>query len=358
MYSEKDKPQSQNISLILSEKCNLDCSYCYVDKTTEEMDMKTARNTIDFVLNQPIKLENINFEFLGGEPLLSIDLINYITEYILRKEYQYTHAWRNKTTFSFTTNGTLLNEKIKDYFLQDANLKSVTLSIDGIKEIHDLNRPNSFDKIMENFNWWKNNISNLSTKSTLNHESLPYLFESFKFLMNDLKIENIFMNPVFEDVWKDNDDKIFLSQLLKIADFLLEDNNYQKCNISLFNEKFINGNVSIEQRCGAGLSMIAVDSKGDIYPCIRFKTTKKVEPYKIGNISTKIYNNKILAFKFSHIYEDNDCKECKLRNVCNRCLGCEYNETGKLFVRTKYACKMYKALYEANEYFFNKLKGE
>ncbi len=95
-------------------------------------------------------LDEIKLVFYGGEPLLSIDLIIYISERL--KSLAETKGI--KYSFSFITNGTLLTrntvEKLKPLGLKDA---SVTL--DGPRHIHDQYRPfktgkGSFDVIVRN----------------------------------------------------------------------------------------------------------------------------------------------------------------------------------------------------------------
>lgn len=103
---------SKTCFVMLGNKCNQSCSYCYQDKTASE-----------FVFDEKIiaTVDSCNrVMFYGGEPLLYFDII----EYIVKK-------MSNKQLINITTNGTLLSSSIVD-FLNKHNIH-VSLSHDGIK---------------------------------------------------------------------------------------------------------------------------------------------------------------------------------------------------------------------------------
>jgi radical SAM peptide maturase (CXXX-repeat target family) len=297
--NNNQRPHVTNLTYILTEKCNLNCNYCYVDKNCNEMDIYTARRATNFFLNQKFDTPGVVYEFLGGEPFLKIDLIYKATDYIIRQQHELNHRWKNNYMFSFTTNGTILNDEVKEYFSLDQKKKSIAVSLDGVKELQDLNRSNSYDTVIKNLEWFRKSVDNFTIKSTINHEGLPYIYESVKFFINDLGIKDVYMNLVFENVWKDGDAKILKDQLTKVADFLLENNRYNTCSVRFFNEDIYFGNDDINRiRCGSGNTMMAVDSAGILYPCIRFKTTSKQPPYVIGDIVNGVDKNKLTGFKY------------------------------------------------------------
>ena len=59
------------------------------------------------------------------------------------------------------------------------------------------------------------------TKSTLNHEVIPYIYESIKTLINlDIKIIN--MTILVENIWLHDDNKILYDQLIKTAYYIID----------------------------------------------------------------------------------------------------------------------------------------
>ena len=79
------------ITLIIIQKCNLRCSYCFGDNGTYSdsgiMDIKTAKKSIDFLLEKS-KSEFLTVCFFGGEPLLNFRLIKEVIDYCKQKEVE------------------------------------------------------------------------------------------------------------------------------------------------------------------------------------------------------------------------------------------------------------------------------
>lgn len=115
--------------LRITNRCNLACRYCYAacyaDFADMDMPFETARKAIDLLAKPGDKLK---LQFTGGEPLLCMELIQNIFEYVKQKEIQ--------TSFSVQTNGTLLSkdicEKLKNMHC------AVGVSLDGIGEANRL----------------------------------------------------------------------------------------------------------------------------------------------------------------------------------------------------------------------------
>ena len=70
------------------------------------MTWDVAKKTIDKVLELPEeKYASIILEFIGGEPLLEIDLINQITKYTLDKLIEKNSKWLSTFKISICSNG-------------------------------------------------------------------------------------------------------------------------------------------------------------------------------------------------------------------------------------------------------------
>ena len=113
--------------LWLTDRCNLQCSYCYAAAGPQgrNMDFETARKAIDSFQGRPLKIQ-----FAGGEPTLNFPLAEQICRYVRQQNLD--------AVFQLQTNGTLLTEemvhKMKSYGI------SVGVSLDGIPEINSLTR--------------------------------------------------------------------------------------------------------------------------------------------------------------------------------------------------------------------------
>jgi uncharacterized protein len=141
-----------NYILVLNLDCNLGCTYCFEGQRKGKFYLsdETAGRFVDFVKRSSVGKEEINITFYGGEPLLSMDRIEAISQELRLFAQQQKLIYG----FSLVTNGTLLTtENVKR--LTPLGLKGAKVTLDGPKEVHDAFRPfksgaGSFDVIMRN----------------------------------------------------------------------------------------------------------------------------------------------------------------------------------------------------------------
>ena len=77
-----------SLTLEITKRCNLNCSYCYVEnKEKVNMKWKTAQLAIDIAMREAIKQKDktLSVYFIGGEPLLAFGLLKEIIFYIEKK---------------------------------------------------------------------------------------------------------------------------------------------------------------------------------------------------------------------------------------------------------------------------------
>jgi uncharacterized protein len=350
---------ADNLTFIVTDDCNLRCRYCYqTDKQPRDMSVETALQTADYFFDiYQNKYDKVVFDFIGGEPFVRIDLLDNVIPYMIKRfERQKANGKWKSMLLGFSTNGTCFgDERVRDLIAKYGNYMSVGLSLDGVKAIHNYNRDNSFDEVMRWFAYWRQTFPRSSTKSTLNHEAIPYVFESIKFLTSTC-LNEIYMNTIYEDCWQEGDDQIFYDQLKQAADYILTNKIYKQKYVSLFDTNMLVDANTDCNWCGTGSCMLAVDYQGDIFPCMRFKTLSKMEPLAIGNIKDGIDYKKLLPFYFCHNTKNKpDCENCEARQGCPNCTAFCYNETGSIFDRVSYMCKMHVARKKANEYYWNRM---
>lgn len=346
-----DNPPQKTNTLLITEACNLRCAYCYeADKQKLVLPLEVAKQAVDFFrLCDGDQYSQTVWEFIGGEPLLEIGLVEEITEYIK------TAYPDGNFLISITTNGTLFDDpQVRDYVSRDVCKKSVGLSLDGPRHVHNLNRSDSYDTVMANFAWWRKLYPWCATKSTVNRATLPYLAESVEFLVG-LGLSQIPINLVFEEDWNAADEDAYFAQLIKIADFLADSGKYRDANVYLFNEGYLATAGARRNWCGSGTHMAAVNHKGDIYPCHRFCTERNFPA--LGNVFTGMDERRLYPFKLSHL-KQNECGDCLHLPRCPGCLAWDYTATGTIFKKSVTLCGMFRAQIEANQYFFDKIRGQ
>lgn len=368
---------AKNITFIVTKDCQLACKYCYlVGKNTQErMSWEVAKQAIDYILDNEnddnFNYESVVFDFIGGEPFLEIELIDKICDYIKSELFRRNHRWFNSYRFSFSTNGINYHEEKVQRFIEKNNTHlSIGITIDGTQQKHDLNRiwkgngpeRGSYKDVVRNIPLWLEQFPNAGTKVTISSADIPYIKESVLHLYS-LGIHEVNINCVFEDVWKENDDKRFEQQLMELADAIIDNNLYNDYACSFYTEhmgkpmdcKLDNGNW-----CGAGL-MLSIDAAGNFYPCTRFAqySLRDKKAWIIGNIKDGIDKNKLRPFLTLDrcTQSTQECIDCEVASGCAWCQGENYDaaDTSTIYQRATAICKMHKARVRANNYYWNKL---
>ena len=286
-----------NFTFQTTEACSLSCTYCYqCNKTPARMNFETAKKFIDHLLNDDYGYINrynspaIIIEFIGGEPLLEIDLTRQIYEYFLDRCYELNHPWFTFHRLSICSNGLqYFNDNVQQFFKDYVSQVSFNISIDGNKELHDSCRiqPNgegSYDISMAALNHFNKHFTpERNSKMTLAPSNISYLFDSVvDFINNGMSVINI--NCVFEEGWNQETALIEYKQLKKLADYILD--------IAIFNERQEDMMDPSQDSnfCGGGsASMLSMRPNGDFYPCIRYMPTSvgdELPNMSIGNVNT------------------------------------------------------------------------
>lgn len=359
-----------NIVIVLTEDCQLRCSYCYIigKNSINKNTFSTITKGIDLLLNDEYMQEadNVVFSFIGGEPLIEIDLLSDVTEYILSKVERSCHKWNGKTMFQITTNGILYDsEKVQKYIRSHHDILDINISIDGTKDKHNINRlfkngEGSYDKVYSNVKLWIRQFEHTSTKMVISHEDLPYVAESAIHLLQT-GLAFVDMNIVVEDTWHSGDNVVFEEQLMKLADYLLDNDIDTRKRLSIFKTYFfmpfrLNGYAN---SCGDYNVTIGVD--GRLYSCIRFQkySLRTKFPRMIGNIHDGINTNLLrpfLSMENQSVYSTK-CLKCEFAKGCRWCPAENYDSSdgGTIFQRTEAVCELHKSIVKVSRYYFRKL---
>lgn len=229
------------------------CQYCYqINKGTRKMSLDTAKKFVDLLLDAtPENNAYINpaispfliIDFIGGEPLLEVELMDQIMDYFLTQAIERQHPWADKYSISITTNGTLYFEpQVQKFLLKHRNHLSFSVTIDGNKELHDKcrvfpdGRPSYDLAVAAAQDWMKTHKGYMGSKITIAPENVVYLYDALVHMV-DLGYEEINANCVYEKGWELEHATELYNQMKRFADYLLEnDKDYIFC--SLFEEIF------------------------------------------------------------------------------------------------------------------------
>ena len=375
--------KTRTITFQITDDCNLCCSYCYqINKGHHKMPFEIAKTLIDELLHNDKLIENyvksknslgVILEFIGGEPLLEVDLIDQIIDYFIEQCIILHHPWIDRFRVSICSNGILyFTPKVQEFIKKHQTHLSFSISIDGNKKLHDTCRifpdgTGSYDlAIKAAKHYMKYYDKNLGSKMTLSIDNINYTFLALVNLWEN-GYNYIYANCVYEKGWTIEHARVLYNELKKVADYLL-DNHLEKIkgtsilNLDLSQQK----NTSDQNFCGGDGNMLAVDYKGDLYPCLRYMESsigQNQSPYIIGNINDGIgYNqqtkNMITGLDVSYQSQSpQECLDCPVSSECGWCSALNYQEFGTINKRTTYTCLMHKARVLANYYYQNKMGG-
>lgn len=152
------------LTLLPTQQCNFRCVYCYEQFKNIKMDKNVIDKICSFVDRFLNEYKYLRICWFGGEPLLSLDVIDILTKRIsdvCKKHKKPYYA-------SMTTNGYLLDlETFK--FLQRKHVMQFQVTLDGDKYTHDKQRvlcggKETYDVILNNLLTIKKNIKTSTIK--------------------------------------------------------------------------------------------------------------------------------------------------------------------------------------------------
>ncbi len=338
MNVDRENKKIKTITLIITERCNLNCSYCFEHfKSARQMTFDVAKTIIDQQITDCLEYDELIIEFFGGEPFLNFDLIKQVSHYVDSLRLPIRH------TLFATTNGTLIHGEIKEWLVNKPNF-ICCLSIDGNKAMQDINRDNSFDTI--DIGFFSKHYSRQAIKMTISQETLCDLAEGVIFLHKCGFLVNC--NLAFSIDWsKDTNKEILSTQLSKLIDFYLANPTIPPCSMFGWSISAIgyDDSSTIRKWCGAGTNMFTFDVDGNCYPCQFFA------PQSIG----EKLSNQAKTLKFKKDIEksilDPKCRSCIFVSACPTCFGSNYATTGNMYQKDENICELTKIILKARSYF-------
>ncbi|MDR3563494.1 MAG: 4Fe-4S cluster-binding domain-containing protein [Negativicutes bacterium] len=323
-------------SIILTEGCNLSCSYCYEKKKSpSNMDSNTVTKAVDFVFDHSNDTKKLSFIWFGGEPLTQFNNLTH----------GYTYAKKKAETVGKTldnliiTNGTIWNEMIEEFFRKHPDIR-LQLSWDGMPEFQDKERGMS-DVVEETLARMVTLPNSLHAHLQITPNMVPKLAENIDYIIAKMGNKaNVVLRPIAEI--EDWDNEALLStfrEQLFIA-FSKHENKIDK--IATCDQQ-----VASLGTCGAGKNFATITPDGDLYACHRFYFNKNRD-FKVGTLDDGF----ITTAKTDLLEEytkDNiiGCIECNAYEMCDRCIAANFSESFDALMPTDSNCKVYLSQFYA-----------
>lgn len=351
-----------NVTFQVTDDCTCDCSYCYqINKGHHQMTKEIAKKCIDQIFT--LEADGLIIELIGGEPLMNIEVVEYICDTFLKEAIKRHSPWVEKIRFVISSNGTFFNTpQVQNFISKYKDFLSLGVTVDGPKEIHNLcrlkkNGGGSFD---EAFAAWQQ--TDKFTKITVAPENLSQIGNIAQFFV-DNNASFIGMNPAYEPKWTIKQGIEYYYQLKQIADIFLK--NPIDNNIFIL-EHFKPIEHDLRTWCGGYGEMIAFDPQGIIYPCLRFMPSslgEQTPPLIIGNCEQGLWitekQQKIqqqLESVNRRTENDDICFYCPIGAGCGECAAWSYQSSGGVIgKRNTNICNMHKGAYLGNVYYWSQL---
>lgn len=319
--------KSKHISISITERCNLNCIYCFEkSKLNKKMELETAKSIIDYELLNSSEYESLTVDFMGGEPFLEFDLIKGVCEY-------YWNLDLEKPIFFYTTtNGTLVKERVKDWLTANKVRFVCALSLDGDRISHDINRCDSFDRIDVNF--FREMWPAQKVKTIVSSKTLEMLYDNVVFL-HQKGFPQIEIKLAYGFDWSDTSIcKMFAEQLQMLILFYEKNPNLVPC--SFLNVKLADillPNENIKKWCNAGVRTVSYDMDGNRYPCRYFQDLRK---------NNKLDLNEMWEINYHTIQDTLEvpCKDCLIRNICRTCYAQNYEVNSSFGKKPLLSCRV------------------
>lgn len=330
-----EKTALNTVVLNVNTGCNLSCTYCYKEdldtpSSGKRMDARTAEASVEMLLREAPDEPRYTVVFFGGEPLSNRKLVEHMVEYCERRSAEIGKPF----DFVMTTNATLLTEEIVDYL--NAHRFGLSISIDGPKSIHDLNRKTvygtgTYDVVRRKVEMLLSRYTSrpVGARVTLT-SGVTAIQEIWHHLFHELGFAEVGFAPVTTgaiDTFNLSPDElgdVFANMKALGRDYLqaaLEHRNIGFSNMHQLITDIHEGHKKALP-CGAGLKMLAVDHKGELNLCHRF--TGSTLP-TFGNVHEGVRTPELTEFLSQRLDRTGTgCETCRIRNLCSG--GC-YHES-------------------------------
>jgi uncharacterized protein len=332
--------------------CNLRCGYCFAGegdyKTGSSlMSGQTAKDAVDFLIENSPGRQSIEIDFFGGEPLLNFDVVKAAVLHAKSREKQAGKEFY----FTITTNGTLLDDK-KTQFINEY-MDNVVISIDGRREVHDALRRRaagggSYDLVVPRAKKLTAARDDKSyfVRGTFTSKNLDFTDDVLH--LAELGFREISIEPAVGSggelfLREEHLPRLFAEYERLLAEYAARLSQGQNFRFYHFNLELYDAPCIFKKiiACGAGSEYVAVSPEGGIYPCHQFVG---IEKFKMGSLKTGIQKPEIgRTFTDANVLTKPECRGCWAKLFCSGgCHANAYFTHNRIDTPNKIACELQK----------------
>lgn len=327
-------------SFIVTERCNLACSYCFENGRRGGADMSeaVAVRGMEWLFENALKsgADRVSVILFGGEPLL----LPEICDTILAHGAEFSRWTGIRFEPSIITNATVLTERAAEMLQTAAEMIPsfhCQLSIDGAEKSQNLYRVfpdgrGSFEAVQGNVERFRQIFGRrLNIHGCINKMTMPMLFENYRYVAEQWKPGSIWFMPVHTEQWSEWDISLYDEQLGRV----FEHQTQKLGTVSYFApmNKLLTCRPGREahhaKTCGAGVSFCSVTGDGSLYPCHNIYFNDPSRSMRFGDVFRGVLENeKLMPFEW-YTYQSLGCEGCK-NTACYRCIADNWVHNGDI----------------------------
>ncbi|MCM1505375.1 MAG: radical SAM protein [Muribaculum sp.] len=289
--------------------CNLDCWYCYENrvkssKISDEVITNICDNIEQQFISNPFTLLKISF--FGGEPLLQWNSTKKIIDF----GSEFCHKNGLQLLLDFTTNATLINERMVDYLAPFSCNFQITL--DGPEEIHNKikstrnPRFNSYRRTLQALRLINDRIPNRLVAVRINFDQ-NVLKEADSIISDISFLDRRRTYVIVKKVWQVDRDDVDKDMLLDVLQKLFDNDFLPDYYV------MPKGGVCFAERS----NQVLFNYDGGIFKCTTINSFVKENSLGEFNKDTKLIDwDENLINEWTRDMQQPECLECKWYGAC------------------------------------------
>ncbi len=327
-----------NVIWEITAGCNLKCRHC-LTASGERLPNELTLSEVARVVDELVDMKVLRISFVGGEPLVRKDFLE-ILSYCSTKDI----------AVEFSTNGYAFTPAVLKA-LEDLNIFSVQVSIDGLGDSHDefRGRKGSFDKAIRALELARDGGLRATISTTVtrnNYLEIPAMIDRFRAMgIPMISYKAIPFMPVGRGRENESELSLTPAQIKEYSRSMRE--KKRECGDSfvvdnegayswLFDDADGAAPVPADARvgCGAGRTLAVIGADGSVYPC------PFLHDFRAGDLREQsfldIWQNSAVFEVFRRIKKGDlkgKCRDCEyLPEKCSGgCRASAYAATGDLY---------------------------
>jgi uncharacterized protein len=347
------------VELLLTEKCNLACTYCFAEAGPRRLTMspEVAHRTVDKAMELPTDF--VRIEFAGGETLVEFAAFCETVEYL---EAAAQRAGK-EVQILVQSNGTRFTDPEVVQFVKEHRIW-VGVSLDGPPEIHNRTRVSpdgrgSYERVLAGIRRLQEaGLEEVPVLTVVNGYSVEHPREIIDHFLSLGIHHTLFNRPLplgrGDGAWAEvgvtpQQYFEFMREVLEYgAPRGLLDMNVGRMlqNLMVRTRSFR----CMRSPCGAGFDYLVIDPRGNVYPCAHHVQRPEL---RLGNIFDPeplhlyVMKNRLIAEMrlYRTVHNIPECRQCLWRHLCTG--GCSldtYIATGSLYHPEPF-CEFYRQYY-------------